>query len=109
LGPFCTIRPVWPDMSALGNLAKSEAGAYAFLGIVVIVGFVVIHSALRKDVSDVADAAKHPFGQGFDDAVQGFFDRIFGSTPDTTENSDAPPSTFPIDPDFGLKNPAQGF
>lgn len=96
-------------MSALNTLAKSEAGAYAFLGIVVIVGFVVIHSALKKDVTDAAGAIQHPFGQGFDDAVQGFFDRIFGSTPDTTQNADVPPTTFPVDPDFGLKNPSQGF
>jgi hypothetical protein len=98
-------------VSTFGTLAKNPATGYAILGVVVVVGFVVIHSLLKQDVKDAGNVIKSPLGQGFDDTVQRGFNWLFGNDPDTgfTDSDGNPPSTYPVDPDFGLKNPAQGF
>lgn len=89
-------------MSALGKFAGSAAGGYAILGIVVIVGFVVIHKQLKQDVKD----ARTPLGQGFDDTIQRGINWLFGNDPNTgfvdQNGNSAPPTTYPVPYDFGL-------
>lgn len=56
---------------------NTTAGGYTLLIAVGVVGFLLIHRALRKDVTDTTDAIgnwlQHPLGQGFDDAVYDLF------------------------------------
>lgn len=55
----------------MNKLFGSVAGQYAVLVGVAVVGFVVIHQLLKKDVTDTAGAVAHPFGQAFDDWFNG--------------------------------------
>jgi hypothetical protein len=72
---------------------STTAGAYAVLIAVGVVGFLLIHQALKKDVTDTADALKHPFGQAFDD----WFNNLVGGPTTTTP--------APLEPNFGLTDP----
>jgi|GEM_PF-6755226 len=69
---------------------------------VAVIGFVVIHHLLRKDVTDTAAAVSHPFGQAFDD----WFNNLVGGPTVTTPASGpaATGATDPAtDPNFGLQ------
>lgn len=77
---------------------STTAGAYTVLVAVGVVGFLLIHAALKKDVKDTADALKHPFGQAFDD----WFNNLIGG-PTTT------PADTPLAPNFGLTDPNSGW
>lgn len=74
---------------------NSTAGGYSVLVVVGVVGFLLIHRALKKDVTDTAGALQHPFGQAFDD----WFNNLVGgpTTPTATNNA--------LAPNFGLTDP----
>jgi len=72
---------------------STTVGGYTVLVAVGVVGFLLIHRALKKDVTDTADALKHPFGQAFDD----WFNNLVGGP--TT------PTPEPLAPNFGLSDP----
>ena len=79
---------------------NTTAGGYTVLVVVGVVGFLLIHRALKKDVTDTAGALAHPFGQAFDD----WFNNLVGGPttggPTTTTNTpDA------LAPNFGLTDP----
>lgn len=74
---------------------STTAGGYTVLAVVGVVGFLVIHSVLKKDVTDTAGALKHPFGQAFDD----WFNGLLGG-PTTPA-----PTPAPLAPNFGLTDP----
>ena len=63
---------------------------------VAVVGFLLIHRELKKDVKDTADALKHPFGQAFDD----WFNNLLGGP-----TTPATPAAYSGAPDFGLTDP----
>jgi hypothetical protein len=73
---------------------STTAGGYTVLIAVGVVGFLVLHQVLKKDVTDSADALKHPFGQAFDD----WFNSLVGGP--TTPSAPAP-----LAPNFGLTDP----
>jgi len=79
---------------------STTAGGYTLLVAVGVVGFLLIHRALKKDVTDTADALQHPFGKGFDDWIN---DKIFGTS------STPAPAPAPLDPNFGLSDPNGGW
>jgi len=76
---------------------NSTAGGYTVLIAVGVVGFLLIHRALKKDVTDTADAIgnwfQHPLGQGFDDWVSSLFSSD-KPDPSTTPNSDLGGTNF---------------
>lgn len=73
----------------------TQAGGYTVLIAVGVIGFVVVHAILKKDVKDTADTLKHPFGQAFDD----WFNNLIGGP---TTGGDSQPA---IAPNFGLTDP----
>lgn len=75
---------------------STTAGGYTVLVAVGVVGFLLIHRALRKDVTDTAGALAHPFGQAFDD----WFNNLVGGPTEPT-----PAAPISIAPNFGLTDP----
>jgi hypothetical protein len=70
----------------MNKLFGSVAGQYAVLVGVAVVGFVVIHQLLKKDVTDTAGAVAHPFGQAFDD----WFNGLVGGPVTTPQGTTSP-------------------
>lgn len=73
---------------------NTTAGGYTLLIAVGVIGFLVIHRTLKKDVTDTTDAIgnwiQHPLGQGFDDWVSS----LFSKDPPPDNNADLGGTNF---------------